>query len=581
MKNSCPAHVMLGTAHTRKRMPEHAVAAPRSPSREGSIWFSSLLVVVLCAMAWPARTSAQPPKTAGVSGRVVAGDTGKPLRGAFVNLIDTRASNPAQRQGRWIATDANGRWEFQDLAPGRYTLSVTKSGYLKVEYGQQRPFERGKTLELTAGQVLEKLDLTLPRGSAITGRIFDEFGDPAAGVMVRALRHRYVDGQRQLTPLSEGLEVLANGGGDLTDDLGHYRIYGLTPGDYYISALLSPPGEAAGRTGYPPAYYPGTASAAEARRITVRLGEEAQNINLNLVSARYAVISGTVLNSLNAPVRPSLSLSPADPASAPVGPGTTAADGTFAVRHVPPGEYRLRVYGAQSSSGVPEFASMPVVVGGDDVTGLVVVTAPGATARGRVVFEDGAQPDHRLFVRTAATVPGASFANTSVGVGTDLSFTAGGLTDRQTFRLGIVPDGWFLKSVTHDGKDITDTGYTFKPGEHVSGIQILLTRRATTMTGTVQGGRGEPLSDYSVVAFSSDRGKWGYLTRFVRSARPDQDGRFTIRALPPDDYLVVALEYLESGQELDPEQLTAWAPLATKVTLAEGGTQSISLKLTR
>ena len=141
------------------------------------------------------------------------------------------------------------------------------------------------------------------------------------------------------------------------------------PGDYYISALFSPSGEAAGRTGYPPTYYPGTPSAAEARRITVRLGDEAQNINLNLVSARYAVISGTVLNSLNAPVKPSLHLSPADPAGAPVGPGTTSADGTFTIRHVPPGDYRLRIYGAGSSSGVPEFASMPVVVGGDDVTG--------------------------------------------------------------------------------------------------------------------------------------------------------------------------------------------------------------------
>ena len=506
---------------------------------------------------------------------------GKPLRGAFVYIVDTRASNPTQQQGRWIATDANGRWEFQDLAPGRYTLSVTKSGYLKVEYGQRRPFERGKALELTAGQVLEKLDVTLPRGSAITGRVFDEFGDPAAAVMVRALRHRYVDGQRQLTPLSEGLEVLVNGGGDLTDDLGQYRIYGLMPGDYYISAVFSPSGEAAGRTGYPPTYYPGTPSAAEARRIAVRLGDEAQNVNLNLVSARYAVISGTVLNSLNAPVRPLLHLSPADPAGTPVGPGTTSADGTFTVRHVPPGEYRMRIYGVESSAGVPEFASMPVVVGGDDVTGLMVVTAPGATARGRVVFEDGSKRDNRLFVRTAATVPGASFSNTSVGVNADLSFTVGGLTDRQTFRLGIVPEGWFLKAVTHEGKDITDTGYDFKPGEQVSGIQIVLTRRATTMTGTVQAEGGAPVSDYSVVAFSADRNKWGYLTRFVRSARPDQDGKFTIRALPPDVYLVVAAEYLESGQELDPEQLSAWAPLATKVTLTEGGTQSISLTLTR
>jgi hypothetical protein len=264
-----------------------------------------------------------------------------------------------------------------------------------------------------------------------------------------------------------------------------------------------------------------------------------------------------------------------------VGPGTTGLDGTFAFRHVPPGEYRLRVYGAQSGSGTAEFASVPVTVGGDDATGLVIMTSPGATATGRVVFEDGEKPDTRLFVRTAAIVPGATFSNSSVGVNPDMTFTAGGLTERQTFRLGAVPEGWFLKSVTHRGVEITDTGYDFKPGERVSGIQILLTRRATTLTGVVQDDRGDPVGDYSVVAFSSDRGKWGYLTRFVRSARPDQDGRFTIRALPPDDYLVVAVEYLESGQEFDPEQLRAWEPMATKVSVEEGGTQSVTLKLAR
>jgi hypothetical protein len=539
-----------------------------------------LLLATIAAAGRPTAT-AQASRTARIAGRVFAGDTGKPLRGAFVNIIDTRTANPTERQGRWIATDANGRWELSDLPPGRYALVVTKSGYLKIEYGQQRPFERGRPLELIAGQALDKLDLTLPRGSAISGRIFDEFGDPVSAVMVRALRHRYVDGRRQLTPLSEGIEVLANGGGDITDDLGQFRIYGLAPGDYYVSAVFSPSGEAAGRVDYLPTYYPGTASPSEARRIAVRLGEEADNINVNLVIASFASVSGRVLNSLNAPVKASLQLSTADPSGLAVGPATASADGTFAFRHVPPGEYRLRVYGAQSSPGPAEFASVPVVVGGDDVAGMVVITSPGATASGRVVFEDGEKPDTRLFVRTAATVPGATFSNTSVGVNPDLSFSTSGLTERQTFRLGAVPDGWFLKSVTHRGLDITDTGYEFKPGEQVAGIQILLTRRATTLTGMVQSDRGDPTVDYSVVAFSSDRNKWGYLTRFVRSARPDQDGRFTIRGLPPDDYLVVAVEYLENGQELDPDLLRAWEAVATKVSVAEGATQSVSLKLTR
>jgi hypothetical protein len=288
-----------------------------------------------------------------------------------------------------------------------------------------------------------------------------------------------------------------------------------------------------------------------------------------------------VLNSLNARVNTSLNLAAAEPSAAPVAPAATTADGRFTFNNVPPGEYTLRVFGAQSSSGLAEFASTPVTVGGEDIAGIVLVTAPGASATGRVVFEDGAKPDNRLFVRTAATVPGASFSNTSVGVNQDMTFAVGGLTGRQTFRLGIVPEGWFLKSVTHAGTDFTDTGYDFKPGERLSGVQILLTRRTTTLAGTVQDDRGAPVADYTVVAFSSDASKWTYLTRFVRSARPDQDGRFTIRALPPDDYLVVALEYVENGQELDPELLRAWAPLGARVTLADGATQTVALKLTK
>jgi hypothetical protein len=558
-------------------MVETATASRRRKERWLLVW---LLAIIGIAVP-PDAAISQAARTARLSGRVVAGDTGKPVRGALVNVIDTRAANPTERKGRWIATDGDGRWEFPDLAPGRYTVSVTKSGYLKIDYGQQRPFERGKTLELTPGQTFDKVDVALPRGSAITGRIFDEFGDPAATVMVRALRHRYLDGQRQLTPLSEGIEVLASGGGDITDDLGQFRIYGLAPGDYYVSALFTPPGEAAGRMDYLPTYYPGTATPTDARRITLRVGEEAQNINVNLVSGRFAVVSGTVLNSRNAPVEASVQLSAVDPSGIAPGPGTSSPGGAFSFRHVPPGEYRLRVYGERSPSDTGEFGSLPVVVADQDVTGLVVVTSSGATATGRIVFEEGAKPDARVFVRTAATSPGAAFTNTSVGVDPDLTFTATRLIERRTFGLGQPPEGWFLKSVTHKGVDITDSGYDFKPGEQVSGIQILLTRRATTLTGTVQDDRGDPIGDYTVVAFSSDRNKWGYLTRFVRSVRPDQDGRFALRGLPADDYLVVALEYLESGQEFDPEQLRAWEPGATRVALGEGAPQSVTLKLPR
>ncbi len=521
--------------------------------------------------------------TARIRGRVFAADTGKPVAGAIVTLVDTRAANPNERQGRWIRTDADGRWEVQDLRPGAYMLSASKAGYLKIEYGQKRPFERGKSVDVAAGQVLDKVDLALPRGGALTGRVFDEFGDAAAGVFVRALRQRYVNGRRELTPLAESLEGLANGGGDITDDLGQFRIYGLSPGDYYVSALFSPPGEAATAIGYPPVYYPGTPAAGEARRIRIGLGEESQNINVTLVSARYAVVSGIVVNSLNAPASASIQLVSSDPiAGMPVSPERTTSSGTFTLRGVPPGEYRLNVYDVRPSAGAPEFASIPLSVTGEDVTALTVGTAPGATASGRIVFEDDAPANASLFVRSITTVAAApTFSNTSAGMNPDRTFELSGLAGRQTFRTGTLPDGWFFKSVTHEGVDITDAGYDFRPGQRVSGLEIRLTRRATSFGGTVQDARGDAVGDYTVVVFSTNADRWGYQTRSIRSARPDQGGKFTIRALPPDEYFVVALEYVETGQEFDPEQLAAWKALATTVELREAETKTVSLKLTQ
>ena len=47
--------------------------------------------------------------------------------------------------------------------------------------------------------------------------------------------------------------------------------------------------------------------------------------------------------------------------------------------------------------------------------------------------------------------------------------------------------------------------------------------------------------------------------------------------MPPGDYYVVALHYLESGEESDPEQLEKWKGLGTRVTLAEGQPQARTL----
>ena len=116
---------------------------------------------------------------------------------------------------------------------GRYTITVTRNGYVSLQFGQQRPFEPGRPLDLGDGQLLERIDFALPRGSVIAGRITDELGEPMAGVHVQAMRYQYLpNGQRQL--VSAGA---SNPFCHVTNDLGEFRVYGLMPGTYVLSAV--------------------------------------------------------------------------------------------------------------------------------------------------------------------------------------------------------------------------------------------------------------------------------------------------------------------------------------------------------
>ena len=85
----------------------------------------------------------------------------------------------------------------------------------------------GTPIRLGAGENIERVMLRIPRGGVISGVITDEFGDPALGIPVRAMRFTFTNGERTAYPA----------GNVVTDDLGGYRIAGLMPGDYVVSAV--------------------------------------------------------------------------------------------------------------------------------------------------------------------------------------------------------------------------------------------------------------------------------------------------------------------------------------------------------
>jgi hypothetical protein len=487
-----------------------------------------------------------------------------------------------------VSTDADGRWQIKALPAGSYRVSVSKGGFVEIGYGQKRPFEGGKVLDVAEGQTIEKVDVSLPRAGVITGQVLDEFGEPVTGARVSAMRYRYVGGQRRMSGM---------GPGDMTDDIGQYRLHGLAPGEYFVSASMTAGlmfGQSEDRIGYAPTFFPGTAVQSEAQRVSVSVGQETQQTNIPLSPSRISTISGKAVSASGKPIfRGLLMLGSMGAGNSPTMMGTSLkSDGTFLFSSVTPGEYRIQVQHSpnsddpsMSSQTATEFGSVAVTVSDHDVTNLLVVTSPGATAAGRVTFEGDGKPSIAPQALNLAVVPVefSMMLMTSGGVRVreDWSFEASALAGQRRFRLNTPPAGWYLKSVTHQGTDITDTGLEFKEGGNVTGLEIVLTRRATELSGAVQDASARPVTDYVVVAFSSDRAKWGFQSRYIQSARPNQEGRFSIKGLPPDDYIVVALDYLEAGEESDPEQLDQWRTKGTPVTLANAEAKALTLKLTQ
>ena len=91
--------------------------------------------------------------------------------------------------------------------------------------------------------------------------------------------------------------------------------------------------------------------------------------------------------------------------------------------------------------------------------------------------------------------------------------------------------------------------------------------------------RSEPVKDYTVVVFSRDRERWGYMSRFFQTGRPDQDGRYKVKALPAGNYYAVALDYVEPGEATDPEFLDRVKDRAVSFSLNDGETKTIDLKI--
>jgi protocatechuate 3,4-dioxygenase beta subunit len=504
-----------------------------------------------------------------------------PLRRTQVSL--TATDNPQLR--RSTTTDGDGRYEIGDLPAGRYQMTVTKAGYVTMQYGQRRPFEPGTPISVRDGETVSSIDFALPKGAVITVRLNDEFGEPVAGQTVEMQRFQWgEDGQRRL--------VGAGGGGTPfsgTDDRGEVRIFGLMPGEYVIGTrrgLTSGPGAGSDAAeGFANTFYPGTLSAMEAQPISVGIGQEL-NIQFALVASRLSRIRGTATDSQGRPAAGAtinlvtqigcggMSSSTA---------GTVSPDGTFSVSGVPPGEHYLQF--RQRLGLETESASVPISVGGD-INGVAAILGLGTTVTGRVVYEgtrpsagpQGWPPLLRVTAREACSSPLAGVSGGDVDP--DDTFKITGATGRLFLTVPGLPATWTVKSVTLEGADITDVPLNLGDRKTVSDVRVTLTDKITQVHGFVADSKGQNLADYVVVIQSAEQKEPAIAARLVKAARPDTNGRFEVRGLRPGRYVATALDSMEQNRQFSPEFQKDLRRGAREFTIREGETVTVDLRLT-
>jgi protocatechuate 3,4-dioxygenase beta subunit len=519
-----------------------------------------------------------------IDGQVFSAATGEPVKKA--NLILRRAdvspSSGNMPTSYSTATDAGGSFAMKDIDPGKYRLSVTRTGFVQGEYGARGPLRQGTTLTLAAGQHLQDVNFRLTPHAVIIGRVVDESGDPVANAQVQAMRYRFYQGKKQLQPF----------GGGSTNDLGEYRMFGLAPGRYYLSATYREGmmyGPTVDRSAnqqpdedYVPTYYPGTTDPSAAAAQDVAAGAQIGGIDFTLSKAHTVRVRGRVVNPGGSGKRPAmLSLTPRDRIgffnmNRSISSGT---NGAFEIRGIVPGSYSLVASINDGDRSVT--VRQPVDVGSSNIENLIVTIQPGMELSGQIRVQ-GETPinlsDLHLTLRTRDPNGMMVGPMPNGRIKEDGTFTLSNVSADQ-FNVSFygIPDGYYVKSIRAGDDDVLATGLDLNRGAP-GRIDVILSPNAGQVEGAVQNEKQLPAAGATVVMVPQEKERLDQMS-YYKTVTTDQYGRFTVKSVDPGEYKVFAWEDVESGAYMDPEFVKPVEGQAASVTIRESSRESLQLKL--
>ena len=567
------------------------------------------------------RSVTMPSGTGSIAGVVrEAGSEQRPVRSALVLLTIAGAGH-----SRSVVTDDQGRFRIERVPAGQFSITATKPAYLQGAYGARIPGRAGIPIVVAVGQNIIEVTLTMARGAALAGSVRLPNGEPAADTEVTVFR----------VPPGGGEQTLVETVTVHTDDRGAYRAYGLMPGEYVVAALLSrgrtsdvaaiataemdrvlealrrrttvttpsarpeaPVPASSGSFTTAPVFYPGVTSTTDAGVLKLTSGEERSGVDFAVHYTRTVSVEGTIhhADGSTPPVQMALITGGLRlPTMAAVPPRNTESKGTatgaFKYTNFVPGRY---VIAARTPSAPWSYAQSEVVVGADDVRSVSLVLRPAMRLTGRVVFDRTTLPPPADLSSVSLRLDhvggtGGQSGYTRLGnfpinpptVSADGRFEFAGILPGRYRLTATVPGetGWWARSAMAGDRDLFDGEVVVAEGRDLTDVVLTFADRRTEMSGALLTAAGERVAGLSIVAMPADRSLWQSSSRRIRSTRSGTDGRWTIRDLPPGEYLVNALSDVGDDDLRDRAFLEALAGAAVRVTVGDGAAVRLDLRI--
>jgi hypothetical protein len=490
-----------------------------------------------------------------ISGTVVDAMNGQPLAHAQVSI----GAQAVRDSSQFTLSGEDGRFVFENLAPGQYGLFARRRGYLQQFYKQHDQFSTA----IIVGPELHTEDLRFEMrpDASISGQVLDEMSEPVRNAQVMLFRHGVALGRR-----ANWQEETVQ-----TDDLGHFRFGHLEPATYFVGVSASPwyaqrgalhsvtRNDASGQTTvqeiinaepeldvvYPITFFPNATDISGAAPITVHSGEvETADLRLQPVPSLHMIVRTAAAASSGEPaenenVWAQVMQVVADGIQMGVqASNQQIARGVIEVSGLPPGRFNLRVN--SNMNGETMSRSQDVQLAGNAEVTLNEANASGAVS-GLAKLENGAALVPAPTVLLRARASGERFA-AQVDQNGEFSLKDQAVPPG-TYDVLMQPASVAVKSMSATGAKASGRSVEITGGQDVS-LKVVLSQGTGRITGFALKD-GKPVDGVMIVLVPEVP---EHNLVLFRRDQSDSDGSFVLPGVHPGKYTVVAIE---NGWELE------------------------------